>query len=68
MRERLLQKHLTAYKAVDRCYVKVDMNDYQRAALISFHTISGLMLSKINLLKINKGDFKACKEMDRWGV
>lgn len=67
--ERLLQKHLSVYKkAVDR-YVKVDMNDYQRAALISFSYNIGVDAFKKSTLlkKINKGDFKgACKEMDRW--
>ncbi|MCK3201815.1 lysozyme [Escherichia coli] len=67
--ERLLQKHLAVYKkAVDR-YVKVDMNDYQRAALISFSYNIGVDAFKKSTLlkKINKGDFKgACKEMDRW--
>ncbi|MDZ8739087.1 lysozyme [Escherichia coli] len=67
--ERLLQKHLAVYKkAVDR-YVKVDMNNYQRAALISFSYNIGVDAFKKSTLlkKINKGDFKgACKEMDRW--
>ncbi|MFY3726211.1 lysozyme [Escherichia coli] len=67
--ERLLQKHLAVYKkAVDR-YVKVDMNDYQRAALISFSYNIGVDAFKKSTLlkKINKGDFNgACKEMDRW--
>lgn len=65
----LLKKHMrSAVKAVDES-VKVNLNDYQKAALISFTYNMGVTAFKQSTLlkKLNAGDRKgACDELRRW--
>lgn len=65
----LLYKHtLPAVKAVDSS-VKVDLNDYQKAALYSFtyNVGTGAFQSSTLLKKLNRGDIPgACDELRRW--
>ena len=67
--DRLLQDHIRQVKAQVDSLLKVELSEYQRAALYSFTYNVGIKaLSRSTLLKkINRGDIDgACEELRRW--
>lgn len=67
--ENILLSDLSKTWNLMKPYIKVDLNDYQRGALVSFTFNLGIgNFSRSTLLKkLNKGDYSgAAKEFDKW--